>query len=72
MSDAEEIKKPGYGNYFELLDRTFVSAENLAANIGEHPVMAFHPELKQHYEKAAEALGELYQTLGELMAEDDG
>ncbi|MFL0798652.1 MAG: hypothetical protein K6L73_14315 [Cellvibrionaceae bacterium] len=66
---TEDSKKPTYGNYFELLDRTFVSAENLAANIGEHPVMAFHPELKAHYEKAAEALGELYQALNEKMEE---
>ncbi len=66
---SEDVKKPTYGNYFELLDRTFVSAENLAANVGEHPVMIHHPELKAHYEKAAESLGELYQAISQVMEE---
>ena len=52
------------GQYFELLDRTYVATLHLQAALGEHPVMLRHPEFQRLYESAMESLGALYQAIG--------
>jgi hypothetical protein len=58
------------GHYFEVLDRVHVAAGQLEAYVGSHPVLARHPELATIYDRAAEALAELYQAAGRLYAEE--
>ena len=68
MTDEQTIEIT-YGHYFELLDRTHIAHENLQRNIGEHPSLIVHPELKATYEQAEKALAELYQQVNEAMSQ---
>jgi hypothetical protein len=63
MGDADECNA---GHYFELLDRVHVASSYLQMALGDHPVLARHPELAAKYEAAVERLEEIYQTLGSL------
>ena len=40
-------------HYFELLDRTHVASSYVQMAIGDHPVLAKHPELNAIYEQVA-------------------
>jgi hypothetical protein len=51
-------------HYFEVLDRVHVASVQLEEHVGGHPVLRRHPELAAIYERAAEALAELYQAVG--------
>lgn len=52
------------GHYFELLDRTYIASSYLQMALGQHAVLAKHPELKALYEAAVDRLEELYQAVG--------
>jgi len=51
-------------SYHEALDRTHVQLRQLEDSLGEHPVILAEADAKVLYEKAVEALAELYQVLG--------
>lgn len=52
------------GHYFELLDRTHIASSYLQMALGQHAVLARHPELMALYEAAVDRLEELYQAVG--------
>lgn len=54
------------GHYFELLDRTSVALDYIYQFLGSHPVVRKDKTLQDTYEKAEEALAELYQQAGRL------
>src|SRR5690606_23364638 len=56
----------GHLHYHEALDRTAVAAAYIEEHLGEHPVLRRHPELTVIFERAAEALAELYQAIGRM------
>lgn len=51
------------GHYFELLDRTHIASSYLQMALGQHAVLARHPELKALYEAAVDRLEALYQAV---------
>ena len=59
------------GHYVELLDRVFVAGEYLKEFLGSHPVVKKHGTLRTTYDKAEEALAELYVHLGGLAIRKD-
>ena len=54
------------GHYFELMDRASVALDYIYQFLGSHPVMRKDRTLQSTYEKAEEALAELYQQAGRL------
>ena len=54
------------GHYFELMDRASVALDYIYQFLGSHPIMRKDKTLKDVYEKAEEALAELYQRAGRL------
>ena len=54
------------GHYFELMDRASVSVDYIYQFIGSHPIIRKDRSLRKTYEKAEEALAELYQQAGTL------
>jgi hypothetical protein len=61
-----ETGDPKPGHYFELLDRTHVASGYLQMALGDHPVLAKHPELNAPYEEAVDRLETLYQAVGQF------
>jgi hypothetical protein len=59
------------GHYFEVLDRVHVAGCQLEEHVGMHPVLRRHSELAVIYDRAAEALAELYQAVGSLYAVEE-
>lgn len=66
MSVEHDTESPNVGHYFELLDRVHVAEAYLATVLGDHPVLIKHPELNSHFEKATDALAELYRSVGQF------
>jgi hypothetical protein len=54
------------GHYVELLDRTHVASSYIQMALGDHPVLAKHPELQSLYEEAVDRLEALYQAIGKI------
>ena len=54
------------GHYFELMDRASVALDYVYQFLGSHPLMRKEKTLQGVYEKAEEALAELYQRAGRL------
>ena len=54
------------GHYFELMDRASVALDYIYQFLGSHPLMKKDKTLQDMYEKAEEALAELYQQAGRL------
>ena len=54
------------GHYFELMDRASVALDYVYQFLGSHPLMRKDKTLQEVYEKAEEALAELYQRAGRL------
>lgn len=65
MSDIENDNEINSGHYFELLDRTHVASRYLQLALGDHPVLARHPEFMALYEAALDRLESLYQAVGQ-------
>ncbi|MDE2888456.1 MAG: hypothetical protein OXR72_09570 [Gemmatimonadota bacterium] len=59
------------GHYFELLDRTSVAVDYVDQFVGSHPLVRKERSLRETYERAAEALAELYQQVGGLAFDRD-
>lgn len=66
MSDETAIEL-NYGHYFELLDRVYIARENMARNLGEHPVVLVEPALKQALEQVDQLLAQMYEALSAKM-----
>jgi hypothetical protein len=60
------------GHYFEVLDRVHVAAAHIEEHIGAHPVLRRHRDLALIYDRAAEALADLYQAVGRMPALAEG
>ena len=54
------------GHYFELMDRASVALDYIYQFLGSHPLMKKDGTLQGMYEKAEQALAELYQQAGQL------
>ena len=54
------------GHYFELMDRASVALDYIYQFIGSHPLIRKDKTLQGMYEKAEQALAELYQQAGRL------
>ena len=54
------------GHYFEVMDRSSVAVDYIYQFLGCHPVMKRENKLREIYERAEEALAELYQEAGRL------
>ena len=54
------------GHYFELMDRASIALDYVYQFLGSHPLMRKDKTLQGMYEKAEEALAELYQWAGRL------
>lgn len=52
------------GHYPELLDRIWVTMENMNNNLLEHPLTYHEDEVKKSIEDAIDNLWNAYQTLG--------
>lgn len=61
--DAPDIND---GHYFELMDRAAVALDYIYQYLGSHPVLRRHPALRAIYDRAEDALGDLYQAAGRL------
>ena len=59
------------GHYFELMDRTSVAVDYVNQFVGSHPLVRNERSLRETYEKAEEALAELYQLAGGLAFDKD-
>lgn len=59
------------GHYFELLDRASVAVDYLNHFIGSHPVLRKDRKLRETYERAEQAMAELYQQAGTLAFDRD-
>ncbi len=60
------------GHYFELMDRASVALDYVYQFLGSHPLMRKEKTLQDVYEKAEEALAELYQRVGRLEFDRSG
>lgn len=54
------------GHYFELMDRASVALDYIYQFLGSHPVVRKDKTLQDIYEKAEQALAELYQQAGQM------
>jgi hypothetical protein len=61
--DSDELNS---GHYFELLDRAHIASSYVQMALGDHPVLAKHPELQGLDDEAVERLEALYQAVGKL------
>ena len=59
------------GHYFELMDRASVAVDYGDQFVGSHPVVRKERSLRETYERAEEALAELYQLAGGLAFDKD-
>lgn len=50
------------GHYFEIMDRAYVTIENLESNLYHHPALS--QRMRKKLEKASELIGEVYQWAG--------
>ena len=53
-------------HYFELMDRASIALDYIYQFLGSHPVVRKDKTLQDMYEKAEDALAELYQHAGRL------
>ena len=62
----DNIDKPEIndGHYPELLDRIWVTMENMNNNLLEHPLAYHEDDVKKLIEDAIDNLWDAYQTLG--------
>jgi len=62
-SDDSSINE---GHYFEFMDRTSVSLDYIYQFLGSHPLLKKQTRLKELYQRAEEALADLYQEAGRI------
>jgi len=65
MSDIETDSGINPGHYFELLDRAHIASSYVQMALGEHPVLARHPELMAIYQASIDQLEALYVAIGQ-------
>jgi len=51
----------------EALDRAHIASSHLQMALGEHDMTLKHKDIKTAYDKAVEAIEELYQLIGRKM-----
>ena len=66
MSESDLQPECNQGHYFELLDRAHIASSYLQMALGDHPLLAKHPELNVLYEEAVARLEALYQAIGKF------
>jgi len=54
------------GHYYEFMDRASVAVDYVYQFLGSHPLLKKEARLRELYERAEEALAELYQEVGQL------
>ena len=65
----DNIDKPEIndGHYIELLDRVWVTMENMSNNLLEHPLTCHEDDVKKSIEDAIDNLWDVYQLIGSKM-----
>lgn len=66
LKPCDEALEINPGHYPEALDRTWVAQDFCYEYLGSHPVIRRDPALSALYERASDALGQLYQAIGQL------
>lgn len=61
-----DIQKINDGHYFELMDRAGVAVDYIYQFLGCHPIIIKDSNLREIYERAENALAEIYQEAGRL------
>ena len=69
--DAADDGAVNDGHYWEFLDRAYVAGAYVDQFLGGHPVLKKEAALRAAYERAEEALAELYVRAGRLASEKD-
>lgn len=59
------------GHYFELLDRTYITMENINEHLIKHPLTDNENEIKILFEEALDSLFEAYQLIGKKSSEHE-
>lgn len=59
------------GHYFELLDRTYITMENINDHLIKHPLSDSEIEIKTLFEEALDSLFEAYQLIGRKSTEHE-
>ena len=54
------------GHYFEFMDRASIALDYIYQFLGNHPLIKKEHRLKEAYDRAEEALAELYQIAGQI------
>jgi len=70
LKDNSEVEI-NEGHYVELLDRTWVTMENLNNNLLQHPLGEYDNELRTLYTDAIDCLWEAYQLIGSKMDDNE-
>jgi hypothetical protein len=65
MADPED-DRINDGHYFEFLDRASVAVDYVYQFLGSHPLLRKEPRLHELYQRAEEALSDLYQEAGRM------
>ncbi len=58
-------------HYFELMDRASVASDYIYQFLGSHPLMREYEDLRTTFQKASEALAQLYQQAARLEFDKD-
>lgn len=66
LTPDEDTSSINDGHYFEFMDRASVAVDYVYQFLGNHPLLKQQPRLREVYERAEEALAELYQEAGRL------
>ncbi len=72
LDEVFEDQEVNRGHYPEVVDRIAVALDHCADAVGAHPVIRRHPELRAIYQKAEDALAELYQTAANISDHANG
>jgi hypothetical protein len=67
LKDSIDKPEVNEGHYPELLDRVWVTMDNINNNLLEHPLAYHEDEVKKLIEDAMDNLWDAYQTLGSKM-----
>jgi hypothetical protein len=69
LKSCDEALEINPGHCPEALDRAWVAQDFCYEYLGSHPVIRRDPALYALYERASDALGQLYQAIGQLSGE---
>lgn len=72
LTPDEDDSSINEGHYFEFMDRASVAVDYVYQFLGSHPLLKKEARLRDIYERAEDALAELYQEAGRLECDQKG